>query len=102
MANAFRETLWFKLGDKEFGEAETAPIPLPIEDRYADGEVTTEDSQAYSLHTGTTTAIRLEPRHRDDVSMKSLVGEMKAKKKILAIGTCACALVAAFAVYLVG
>ena len=100
MANAFRETLWFKLGDKDFGEAETAPIPLPIEDRY-DGEVTADDSQAYSLHTGTTTAIKLE-RHTDDVSMKSLVGEMKAKKKIVAIGTAACALVAAFAVYLVG
>jgi hypothetical protein len=99
--NAFRETLWFKLGEDDNGEAETAPIPLPIEDRYA-GEVSAQDSEAYGLHTGTTSYIKIDFKEqpKDTVSLKTLVREMKTKRKLVAIGTCACAVFAAFAMYL--
>ena len=85
----FRETNWFKLGDINLDESDDeAPVPLPIVDRYS-GAVSAEDSQAFGLHTGRTEHVRIlqdvEPSS-DDVSMKTLVGEMKVNKRRLGIG----------------
>lgn len=104
----FRETMWFKLGDVtvEEGGDDEAPVPLPIEDRYG-GEVMTEDTAAFSLRTGTTAYIRklrgnLPVESEDDVSMESLVGEMKhSKPRLFAIGASIAAACTAFALYLV-
>lgn len=82
----FRETNWFKLGDIDTGEGDEAPVPLPIEDRYS-GAVSAEDSRAFGLHTGRTEHVRiLKDVESDDVSMKTLVGEMKVNKRRLGIG----------------
>jgi hypothetical protein len=99
--NNFRETLWFKLGDDTSNsEAETQPIPMPIEDRY-NGDVTAEDSKAFGLHTGTTEYIKVDREPAtDNVSMTKLVGEMKPKKQLLMLGAGALAIVTAFAMYL--
>lgn len=113
MAKTFRETMWFKLGDTQVEEGqeqdgdEDAPgatvVMLPIEDRYT-GEVTAQDSLAFGLHTGSTEYLRVVSREglEDDVPMSALVGEMKSRRRMLAFGTGACALVAAFAMYLAG
>lgn len=82
----FRETNWFKLGDIDLDEGDEAPVPLPIEDRYS-GAVSAEDSRAFGLHTGRTEHVRiLKDVESDDVSMKTLVGEMKVNKRRLGIG----------------
>ena len=83
----FRETNWFKLGDIDAGETDEAPVPLPIEDRYS-GAVSADDSKAFGLHTGRTEHVRIlkDVEPSEDVSMKTLVAEMKVNKRRLGIG----------------
>jgi hypothetical protein len=59
---AFRETLWFKRGEiLDALEGETAPVPLPIEDRYGDdGTVYATDSLRFGLHCGQTCEMPLD------------------------------------------
>ena len=115
MAQKFSETQWFKLGQVDVVDVvddgdETQPsatvMMLPVEDRYADrGDLSREDRAAFSLRTGTTTAIKVDtalvPVELPDVPMTKLVREMKPRGRILAIGAGACVAVTAFAMYLI-
>jgi hypothetical protein len=85
----FSETLWFKQGEADAAVAQAAAqgvtvdvegaAVLPIEDRYLDnGSVTKEDSQRFSLRTGTTqvfATIALPPPPRA-VTERELIREM--------------------------
>lgn len=100
MSKPFRETLWFKLGDVRTDEGEDAAVPLPIEDRYCE-DASADDTAQFGLHAGTTQAVRaMSTVELPDVPMKTLVREMRATRKALAIGASACAALAAFAMYL--
>jgi hypothetical protein len=86
---SFRETMWFKMGEITDEAGEESPVPLPIEDRYT-GSVTPEDSRVFGVHSGTTECLEtISLESSDDVSMKSLVGEMKFNKKRLAFAAAA-------------
>ncbi|HET9483574.1 MAG TPA: hypothetical protein VFO79_06430 [Xanthomonadales bacterium] len=112
MAKKFSETQWFKLGqadvvdDGDETEASATVMMLPIEDRYADrGDLSREDRATFGLHTGTTTAIKLDAAIANvdlpDVPMTKLVREMKSRGRVFAIGASACAALTAFALYLI-
>lgn len=109
----FRETLWFKLGEK-VAPAPTAPAAdeaasntsLPVEDRYLDdGSVTRTDSLTFSVQTGSTAYLRPihdAPAASDDVALGTLAREMKGRRPMfaaLALG--AVSLAALALVYLV-
>ena len=95
--------MWFKLGGQEVEEkdGEETPVPLPIEDRYG-GEVTAQDTAEFGLHTGKTEYLKVFKGGEDDVSMKTLVAEMKPTKRMFAIGGGAIAMIAALAMSLSG
>ena len=113
MAKQFSETQWFKLGqveevvvaDSDESQSSATVMTLPVEDRYVDhGDLSKEDRAAFSLRTGTTTAIKVDMAltavELSDVPMTKLVREMKSRSRILAIGVSACAALTAFALYL--
>jgi hypothetical protein len=91
MANktGFRETMWFKMGEATEEVTEESVVPLPIEDRYT-GSVSAEDSRTFGVHTGTTECLEtINLELSDDVSMKSLVREMKVNKQRIAFAIAA-------------
>ncbi len=109
----FRETLWFKKGSLD-----SAPAPakdseaagpadtLPVEDRYLDdGSVTREDSQMFSVRTGSTQFVPklVEPVTLPHDGLPTLVGEMKrGRRAVLAvIGAAVAAVCVIIAVYVV-
>ena len=101
MANSFRETMWFKMGEVREDEGDEASVPLPIEDRYTGRGVTAEDSKVFSLRTGTTEHLAvLTEVPSDDVAMKSLVNEMKfSKKRIVMVAASLAAVCSMLALY---
>ena len=109
MAKKFSETQWFKLGQVEApeevddNEPSASVMMLPIEDRYAPDGLSKEDRATFGLHTGTTTAIKVDTSvvGLPDVPMTKLVREMKSRRRFVAIGASACAALTAFAMYLV-
>ncbi len=105
----FRETLWFKKGTLDSAPAadgpEARPVDtLPVEDRYLDdGTVTREDSQMFSVRTGSTQFV---PRIVETVSLPHdglpvLVSEMKRGRRAMlaVIGAAVAAACVIIAVY---
>ena len=119
-ARKFRETLWFKKGEKDAEVAQevdtsdvmapTAVDMLPVEDRYADdGTLLASDSMAYGIHTGTTEYIQpimLETITREPsgttLNEKAMVRDLKRGRVavVAAISAGAVAVIAIVVMYL--
>jgi hypothetical protein len=113
----FRETLWFKKGEKDAEVAQevdaadvmapTAVDMLPIDDRYVDdGSLLASDSTAYGIHTGRTeylTPIMSAEPGGTTLNTKVMIGDLKrGRVRVVAvIGASAIAIVAVVAMYLV-
>jgi hypothetical protein len=115
MGTKFRETMWFKKGVLDAQAAEQAAADddtlrpatadmLPVEDRYDDdGTVTHEDSQMFSVRTGSTQCVprivstTVPPISRGD-GLDMLVRQMKRGRHkvfaMIAIGVAAVVVVA--------
>jgi hypothetical protein len=112
----FRETLWFKKGEKDAEVAQevdatdvmapTAIDMLPIEDRYDDdGSLLASDSMSYGIHTGHTeymTPIVTTEPSGTTLNTKTMIGDLKRGRVrvVAAIGASAIAIVAVVAFYL--
>jgi hypothetical protein len=113
----FRETLWFKKGEKDAevaAEVDAADVMaptaidmLPIEDRYSDdGSLLASDSMSYGIHTGHTeymTPIMTKEPSGTTLNTRAMIGDLKRGRVrvVAAIGVSAIAIVAVVAIYLV-
>jgi hypothetical protein len=101
-APGFRETLWFKRGEFAEPVGEDAPVPLPIEDRYADdGTIYAEDSRQFGLHCGETCRIQVEDYATIEVvslastDLRTLARELRGSHTRKFAAVCASALAVA-------
>jgi len=112
----FRETLWFKKGERDAEVAQqvdatdvmapTSIDMLPIEDRYDDdGTLLASDSMSYGIHTGHTeylTPIMSTEPSGTTLNTRAMVHDLKRGRVrvVAAIGASAIAIVAVVAMYL--